>query len=263
MSTGVRILVLSLYTLGVLFSGILYAAPVAVRYVEGSAHGFLLLRSLDGGTLGHGEQLQVQRDGGVESRLIMRFNDGSINEETVFFSQRQVFTMQNYRLVQRGPSFRKPLDASLARATGRYEVKFRKENDKSEEFDRGGIDLPGDVYNGMQSIVLKNLPTGATETVHLVAFTPKPKIIKLELSAASEDPLSFGGMQKKATHYLVKPKLGVLGPIASLLGKHPPDYHYWMGNGEPPAFLAFEGPFYADGPIWRVELTVPQLPKRR
>jgi hypothetical protein len=213
-------------------------------------------------TLGYGEQLQVQRDGGIESRLIIRFKDGSINEETVFFTQRKVFTMQNYRLVQRGPSFPKPLDASLDRATGKYEIKFRKENNSSEEFEIGRMDLPPDLYNGMQSIVLKNLAKGATETVHVLAFTPKPKIIKLELSPASEDPFSLGGLPKKATHYLVKPQLGLLGPVASLFGKRPPDYHYWIGNGEPPAFLAFEGPFYVNGPIWRVELTTPQLPKR-
>jgi hypothetical protein len=240
----------------------LQAGQVAVRFVEGSAHGFLLLRSSSGDTLAYGEQMQSQRNGGVESRLVIRFKDGSLHEEVVSFGQRKVFTLQNYRLVQRGPSFPKPINGFFDNSTGQYSVKYRKENNRPEEFEEGRLDSPADVYNGMQSLVLKNLPKGATETVHFVAFTPKPKTIKLELSPAGEASFSLGGMQKKATHYLVKPQLGLLGPVASLFGKHPPDYHYWISNGEVPAFLAFEGPFYVSGPVWRVELTTPQLPKR-
>lgn len=238
----------------------LRAAPVAVRFVEGSVHGFLLLRSSNGDTLGYGEQLKVQRDGGIETRLLFRFKDGSIHDERVFFTQRKVFTLQNYHLAQRGPSFSKPINASLDRTTHQYRVRYRKENGP-EKLDEGRLDLPPDVSNGMQSILLKNLPEGAKETVHFVAFTPTPKTIRLELSPAGEDRFSFGGMQKKATRYRIKPQLGVLGPLASLFGKHPPDFYYWIANREVPAFLAFEGPLYPDGPTWRVELTTPQLPK--
>jgi hypothetical protein len=238
-----------------------HAAPVAVRFVEGSAHGFLLLRSSVGDTLGHGEQLQVQRNGAIESRLVFRFKDGSLHEDVVLFTQHKVFTLQNYRLVQRGPSFPKPLNVSFNRTSGQYTIKYRKENNRPEETEQGRLDLPPDVYNGMQSIVIKNLPDKSTATVHVIAFTPKPKIIQVELTQAGEDRFTLGGVQKKARHLLLKPKLGVLGPVASLFGKHPPDYHYWIGNGEAPAFLAFEGPFYVDGPIWRVELTTPELPR--
>jgi hypothetical protein len=239
----------------------LHAAPVAVRFLEGTVHGFLLLRSTNGDTLAYGEQLQLHRDGGIESRLVFRFKDGSFHDERVFFTQRKVFTLQNYRLVQRGPSFSKPINASLDRTTEQYTVRYRKENNGPEKLDEGRVDLPPDVSNGMQSILLKNLSKGAKETVHFVAFTPRPKTIKLELSPDGEDRFSFGGMEKKATRYRIKPQLGVLGPIASLFGKHPPDFYYWIANEEVPAFLAFEGPLYPDGPTWRVELTTPQLPK--
>ena len=71
----------------------LHAAPVAVRFVEGSVHGFLLLRSSNGDTLAYGQQLQVQRDGGIESRLVFRFKDRSIHDERVFFTHCKVFTL--------------------------------------------------------------------------------------------------------------------------------------------------------------------------
>ena len=37
----------------------LAAAPIAVRLVEGTAHGLLLVRSISGEILGHGDFLQV------------------------------------------------------------------------------------------------------------------------------------------------------------------------------------------------------------
>ena len=239
----------------------LFSAPVAVQFVEGSAHGFLLLRSLNGDTLGYGEQIQVQRNGGIESRLVFHFKDRSIHHETVFFKQHKVFSLEQYRLVQRGPAFPKPVDVFFGRTTGQYTVKHGNENKRPKEIDEGRLDLPPDVYSGMLSVVLKNLAKEASETIHIVAFTPKPTIIEFELSAGGEHSFLLGGLQKKATHYLVKPKLGLLAPVASLLGKHPPDFHYWLSKGEVPTFLAFEGPFYLNGPIWRVELAAPQFAK--
>ena len=43
----------------------------------------------------------------IESRLILKFKDGSLREETATFSQKEVFRLEGYRLVQRGPAFLK------------------------------------------------------------------------------------------------------------------------------------------------------------
>jgi hypothetical protein len=42
--------------------------------------------------------------------------------------------------------------------------------------------------------------------------------------------------------------------LAHMLGKEPPDTHAWVLRGEAPAFVKSEGPFYAGGPIWRIQL---------
>jgi hypothetical protein len=84
----------------------LAAAPVPVRFVEGSLHGFLVLSTPGGVPIASGDLLQVGRDGGVKSRLVFRFKDGSVFDETVVFTQRNVFTLQSYHLVQRGPVWR-------------------------------------------------------------------------------------------------------------------------------------------------------------
>lgn len=65
-----------------------------MRFQEGVTHGFLLLRSLEGKIIGQGEMTQVVKEADlVESRLVFRFNDGSLHDEKVAFSQQHVFTM--------------------------------------------------------------------------------------------------------------------------------------------------------------------------
>lgn len=64
------------------------ATPVAVRFSEGRTHGFLLVRSLAGEIIGHGEMTQVVKEGDlVESHLVFNFKGGSLHDEHVTFSQ--------------------------------------------------------------------------------------------------------------------------------------------------------------------------------
>src|SRR4051794_16638321 len=56
----------------------LTAAPIEVRFAEGVAHGFLLLRTADGNLIASGDVLQVSRGAKVESRMVFRFKDGSL-----------------------------------------------------------------------------------------------------------------------------------------------------------------------------------------
>ena len=237
----------------------LAAAPVPVRFVEGSLHGFLALSTPEDVLLASGDLLQVGRDGEVRSRLVFHFKDGSLFDETVVFTQRNVFTMQSYHLVQRGPAFLEDTEISLERASGKYLVKTRARKDGREKVLDGKLDLPLDVYNGMVLTVVKNLSGRARETVHMVAFTPAPKLIGLELVPAEDHKILVGGSEKSATHYVLKPILGIwLKLFASLLGRTPPDNHVWIVTTDVPAFVKFEGPLSMNGPVWRIELTSPR-----
>ena len=237
----------------------LAAAPVPVQFAEGSLHGFLVLSTPKEVLIASGDLLQVGRDGEVSSRLVFHFKDGSLFDETVVFTQRNVFTLQSYHLVQRGPVFPEDTEISLERASGKYRVKTRARKDGREKVHDGKLDLPLDVYNGMVLTVVKNLSGGAGETVHMVAFTPAPKLIRLTLVPAGEQKVLVGGSEKTATHYVLKPILGVwLKLFASLLGRIPPDNHAWIVTADVPAFVKFEGPLYMNGPAWRIELTSPR-----
>ncbi len=235
-------------------------ATVRVHYPEGVTHGFLVLRSPTGEQLADGDLQQVVRGEGVDSRLVFRFRDGSLYQETVVFSQQRVFALLSYRLVQRGPTFPEQLDVSVERQKdrGQYTVRSRRPG-KDEETTSGKLDMPPDVYNGMTTTLLKNLARGAPETVHVMAFMPKPMLVELEMIPLGEEPVLVGDRRLPATHYVLKPKLGLLrGAVAALLGKTPADYHGWILTADVPAFVSLEGPLYPGGPNWRVESVSPR-----
>ena len=109
--------------------------------------------------------------------------------------------------------------------------------------------------------LVKNLPKGAGETVHIVAFTPEPRIIQLELAPQGEHKVMVGELSKTAIHDASNPGLGVwLKLFTTLLGRMPPDYHAWILTDEVPAFVRFEGPLYPTGPVGGSSRPAPRRP---
>ena len=226
------------------------AEPVRVLFQEGVTRAFPVIRSLTGQKLAQGDLVQVARGDVVDSRMTFKFADGSLHDEHVVFSQAGVFSLLRYRIVQRGPSFPQTIDASVDRETGRYEVRYRGDEDSPEEHFTGRVGLPGDAYNGMLSLLLKNLPNREGATVQVVAFTPKPRMVKIQLLPLGEDPIVVSDAPLRPTRWAIRPQLGL---FASLLIADIPDAHCWILNGDAPAFLKAEGPLYFQGPIWRIE----------
>lgn len=238
------------------------AAPVAVRFKEGMVRGFLELSDTEGRRIASGDFLQVGRGAEIKTRTVLHFKDGSVHDETAVFTQRRTFVMRSYDLVQKGPAFSEDMEVSVERATGKYRVKIKAHKDGREKVLDGKLDLPLDVYNGMVPTVAKNLAKGASEKIHMVAFTPTPRVVELEMIPSGEDKVLIGDLKKSALHYVLKPKLGVMLKVpAALLGRTPPDNHLWIITADVPAFVRFQGPLASGGPIWRIELTSPVWPK--
>lgn len=236
------------------------AAPVQVRFTEGMVRGFLQLTDSGGRRIASGDFIQSHRGGEIKARTVLYFKDGSLHDETAVFTQQSTFLLKSYRLIQRGKAFKDDLDVSLERETGKYRVKV-KGTDGREKVLEGELDLPPDVYNGMVPTALKNLTKGDRETIHVVAFTPAPRVIELEMTPAGEEKMMIGDLKKSAVHYVLKPKLGILRLPAALLGRTPPDNHIWTVMEDVPAFVKFAGPLALGGPIWRIELTSPKWPE--
>ena len=239
------------------------AAPIAVRFPEGIAHGFLLVRSSSGEIIGHGEMTQVVKaEDLVDSHLVFNFKDGSLHDEKVTFSQQGVFSMLRYHLVQRGPSFPDQIEVSIDRRTAEYKVRSRAGEEGNEEVLAGAFTLPNDVYNGIFVTMLLNLPKGASEMVNFLAFTPAPEIFRLELQLAGERTVQIDELSRKALHYVFRPDIGMIRELlGKATGKIPAHFHYdcWILADEVPSFVQFEGPLQLLGPIVRIELVSPRL----
>jgi hypothetical protein len=261
-STGHRLTITLLFAGSTLLGSVmLAAAPVAVRHTEGVVHGFLVLRTLDGMPIADGDLTQVARGTRVTSRLVFHFRDGSSHDETAVFSQRNVFRLISYHLVQKGPAFPRSIDMSINAGSGDVAVRYADDDGKQKE-EANRVEMPPDVANGLILTLLKNVEPSSSTSLSYVAATPKPRVVKLNVTAAGEERFTTGGESRKATHYVLKVDIGGLsGLVAPLLGKQPPDSHVWVLGGDAPTFVKSEQTLYLGGPVWRIELVSPAWPR--
>jgi hypothetical protein len=252
-----RFLLAALVVASSLGAGALRAESVAVRYAEGVVRGFLVLRAPDGAVIANGDLIQFARSGRVTSRLVFHFKDGSLQDETSVYTERERFQLLSDHLIQRGPSFPHPMEVSIDAASGRVTVRHR--DDGKEQVIEDKMELPPDLANGLILTLLKNIaPDVASTTVSMVVATPKPRLVKLVITRAGIEPFSVGRASYKATRFNVKVEIGgIAGLIAPLIGKQPKDASVWILGGDAPGFVASESQFYQGAPLWRIELAAP------
>lgn len=237
---------------------LLRAEPVAVHHLEGTVHGFLALSTMDGKILAPGDLIQVIGGNQVVSRLVFRFKDGSLDDETAIFTQRGSLRLVSDHHIQKGPAFPHPMDVLITASTGQVTVSSMDDHGQ-EKVEMDHLDLPPDLANGIVLNILKNIRPETKETkMYYVAATPKPRLVKLSIVPQGEETFWIAGSGVKAVRFTIKPELGgISGVIAPLLGKQPADINVWVAGGEAPTFVKLEGPLYLGGPIWRIQLTSP------
>jgi len=235
----------------------LSADPVPVRRLQGTLHGFLVLKTLEGTTLAAADIVQVSHGNRVTSHLTYHFRDGSFDDETTVFTQSGVFRLVSDHHIQKGPSFPHPLDIFVEAATGQVTSR-----DKDGKIIHDHLDLEPDIANGLPLILLLNLDPAAPPTrISMLAPTAKPRLVHLLLAGEGEDTFTIAGIRRKATNFRIKVELGgVTGLVAPIVSKQPSDIHVWVLGGDSPAFVKEEGQFYEGGPVWRVELISPVFP---
>ena len=234
------------------------AEPVSVRYLEGVTHGFLSLKTMEGKLLGSGDLIQTVRGNRVNSRLVLRYQDGSVSDETTVFTQQNEFRVLTDRLIQKGPSFKTPLEATIDRSRGLVTVKYT--NEKGEpKVEEEKLELPDDLANGILMPVTKNISKGRVPaSVAVIAITPKPMLVKVRFTNAGLEPFSFAGTRRQATHFVLHVDIGGLkGLAAKLFGRQPPDSHIWIADGDAPAFVRAATPIAAGDRLSVLELSGP------
>jgi hypothetical protein len=241
---------------------VLRADAVPVRFTEGETHGFLVLQDLDGKTIADGDLTQIAKGVRVTDRMTFHFKDGSLYDETFVFTQRATFHLVSDHLIQKGPAFKKQMDTWIDVATGEVTTRYT-DDDGKEKVVSEHVQMPADLANGIVQVILKDLQPGVEKTtVSMVVATPKPRIVKLVITPATEESFSVGGETRKASHFVVKIDLGgAAGVLAPIFGKEPPDTNVWFGGGDAPVFLKSEGPLFNGGPIWRIAPVFPTWPQ--
>jgi hypothetical protein len=241
---------------GFLIKIALTADSVEVRHPQGSAHGFVALRTLQGTRLATGDMTQIVHEDRVTSRVVFHFRDGSLDDDTTVFTQRGKFRLISDHHIQKGPSFPEPVDIFINALTGQI-----TSHDIDGKVREDHLALPPDVSNGLPPNLLMNILPSAVETkLSFVVLGKKPRLVRVSIKPAGEAQFSLGDTARKAVDFVIHPELGGLtGLIAPWIGKQPADFHIWILSGPSPAFIREEGQLYQGGPIWRIEQISPNF----
>ncbi|MBS1802219.1 MAG: hypothetical protein JST28_02570 [Acidobacteria bacterium] len=236
--------------------------PIRARHPEGTLHGFLSLTTEQGQVVAIGDQIETVRGDRVTSRLTFRFKDGSLDDETTVFTQRGVFRLISDHHIQRGPYFPTQIDMNIDVPKGTVITKW-KDKDGKEQESTEHMKLPPDLYNGLVTPVVKNLSRDASETkVSMIVSTPKPRVVTLLMRPMGTSPFSLAGVGRKSLQYEVKIELGgIVGLIAPVVGKAPPNIYMWIEDGEVPSFLRETGPLFEGGANLIINLIGPTWPE--
>jgi hypothetical protein len=235
----------------------LQSQELKVRYRAGTEHGFVVLHDLAGALLANGEITQVPYQDRIKVRLLLHFRDGSIDDETTVYSQRDTFHLISDRLQQSGKSFPNPCDVKVdVRA---QQVSVRAVSKGKPVVTTEHMDLSPDLANGMLFALIQNLQADAGHLeVPYLAMQAKPRMVKLAIAQQGAEPFKVAGHTYQAMKYVVKVNLGGLaGIVAPMIGKQPPDTYVWVTEGGVPAVVRVQGPLYIDGPIWNIQMASP------
>jgi hypothetical protein len=237
------------------------AQPIPVRYLQGTVHGYLVLKSEDGKVVATGDSVQTVRGDQVTTRTTFTFKDGSVDDETTVFSQRGAFHLITNHHVQKGQFFPHPTDVLIDGRSGQVTVRSTGKDGK-EDVKTDHVTLPVDLANGMVPLVIEHIKSGVAETtVPMLVLAPKPRLIKLLISPHGEEPFDVVGSPRKAIHYEIKVQIGgIEGMVAPFVGKAPPNIELWVVGGQAPTFLKEVGPIYPEGPMMTIELASPVWP---
>ncbi len=250
--------IISLFALAALLpTGYAQDSMVRVRYHEGTARGFLVLRSETGAILASGEFSQVPRGDTVKVRVVFHFRDGSLDDETALYAQKSTFRLITDRHIQRGPSFPEPLDMTIDARSQLVSTRGLSQGGAAVKSEH--VDLPLSLANGLLFNLIKNLPKDSPRIlVSYLAPSTKPRLVKLAIAMEKEQQFTIAGRPCKAVEWDVKPELGGLtGLVAPIIGRQPPDLHVWIIEGGVPTIVRVDAALYTGGPVWSIQLASP------
>lgn len=228
---------------------------------EGSSHGFPILRDLQGKKLADGEFLQWVEGGRLHIRNSYDFGNGHRVEEVATFQQSPT-------VIQETLYWREFLAGILQRQfevdlrSGRAAAQKREEEEMKQWSENLKIE-PGRAFAGVGfTIAIKSvrerLRNGEKVELQAIGFTPKPRLVSVEISYAGLDEVMMSGRTIRADRFVIHPQI----PKIARLVVEAPDTRIWLTHLPPAGFVRWEGAFAEpDDPIVRVDL-LPGDPSR-
>ena len=178
-STPLRSVALTTFAL---LASAVSGAPLPVRHMHGFTHGFVVLKDSDDKILASGDVTQTPAGNRLTGIMTLRFKDGSLYQATTVFSQRRIFQLLKYKQVRKGPSFKTDETLSLDTASGNVNIQYIDKDGKTKNIsDR--LSLPPDLANGMIPTLMGDIDPKAETTLSMLVSTPKPRVVRLKISA--------------------------------------------------------------------------------
>jgi hypothetical protein len=239
----------------------IFAEPIPVHYVQGTMRGFLTIRSESRAVIGYAEVSQSVSAERVTMRTTLHFRDGSLDDETVIFTQHDVFRLVSDHHIQRGSFFKQSIDA-LIESSGQVTIRTTAADGKVTQ-ESSHIDLPADISNGFVGTCIESLPHGAGAMLGMILPIGKGRLIKLNIVPDGIGSFTASvGASRTASLYRIKLELGgIVGVIAPMVGKQPSDTILWVLEGDAPVIVR-EDTQLADGaPIISLELSGTSFPR--
>jgi hypothetical protein len=217
------------------------AVAAQTAHLEGMARGFPELRDANGRTLADGTFVQWLEEERLHVRISYQFSeDRRIEEQAVF--------RQQPRLIQEQWSMREDRNGKLYR---HFEVNFTSGSAEAKKLDDGELKQwsekvevePGRTFAGFGFTLAtkafrERLLKGERIELKAIGFTPKPRVVSVELSHGSLDQMRMAEREIRGDHFVIHPKI----PWIADLFIDVPDTHIWLTSPAPAAFLRWEGP---------------------
>lgn len=224
------------------------------RDLEGTAHGFPVMRDRSGKRLADGEFTQWLEGDRLHLRIRYDFAPDRWVEETSVIRQEPQLVQESWSWMEvRGGTLHRKFDVDFLAGTATAEKTHGGETRRWSE----RVDVePGRAFAGAAwALAIRSLRErllrGEVIELQTVGFTPAPKSAKVEISHQGLDQVPMSGRSLAGDRFLIHPLIPwIAKPFVDV-----PDSRLWLTNPPPAAFLRFEGPFAEpDDAIVRVDL---------
>lgn len=221
---------------------------------EATARGFPVMRDASGKKVADGDFAQWLENDRLHVRIRYQFGGARRVEETVVLRQTPRLVQEAWTL-REGSGGKVIRDFSINFGSGMAVAKKVEDGAPKEWSDKVDVE-PGRTFAGFGfTMAIKKarqrLLKGERVELQAIGFTPKPKVVTVEISHGGLDQMQMSGREIRGDRFVIHPKI----PWLAELFVKVPDTMIWLTSPAPAGFLRFEGPLAEPSdPVIRVDL---------